>query len=158
MFLFDPTFGNTFENCEKEIRRLMDRAQAEILVCRKWDERRLAYRIKGRKRGVYVLVYFKAPPDKISSLERDVRLSEPILRVLVLRAGELTREDMERIALGHAEGGVRPRSRAAEPAEPAADVSPEPDKEAAEPTPQDGSPAAETATADPSKEMAVEDF
>ena len=23
MFLFDPTFGNTFENCEKEIRRLI---------------------------------------------------------------------------------------------------------------------------------------
>ncbi len=96
MFLFDPTFGTTWDNCEGEIRRLMERAQAEIIVCRQWDERRLAYKIRGRKRGVYALVYFKAPPDKIGPLERDAELSENILRVLVLRADDLTPEAMER--------------------------------------------------------------
>ena len=96
MFLFDPTFGNNVENCEAEIRRLMERAEAEILFCRKWDERRLAYRIKGCKRGVYMLVYFKAPSSKITPLERDAQLSEPILRLLVLRADGVTPEMMER--------------------------------------------------------------
>jgi small subunit ribosomal protein S6 len=97
MFVFDPTFGNSFEKCESEIRRLMDRAQAEILFCRKWDERRLAYRIKGRKRGVYVLVYFNAPPDRIVSLERDAKLAEHILRLLVVRADGVTPEQMESV-------------------------------------------------------------
>ena len=92
MFLFDPTFGNSFEKCEAEIRRLMERASAEIILCRKWDERRLTYRIKGRKRGVYVLVYFQAPADKVASLERDAKLSENILRLLVIRADGLGRE------------------------------------------------------------------
>lgn len=96
MFLFDPTFGNNIEDCETEIRRLMDRAKAEILFCKKWDERRLAYRIKGRKRGVYVLVYFKAPTSNITPLERDAQLSENILRLLVLRAEGVTLEMMER--------------------------------------------------------------
>lgn len=96
MFLFDPTFGNSLENCEAEVRRLMERAEAEILFCRKWDERRLAYRIKGRKRGVYVLVYFKAEPAKIVGLERDAQLSENILRVLILCADGVTPEMMER--------------------------------------------------------------
>lgn len=95
MFLFDPTFGSSLEKCEGEIRRLMERAQAQILFCGKWDERRLAYKIRGRKRGVYVLVYFKAAPDKIASLKRDVKLSESILRILVLRADDVTREAME---------------------------------------------------------------
>ncbi len=95
MFLFDPTFGNSFEKCEVEVRRLIERAQGEIIVCRKWDERRLAYRIKGRKRGVYVLVYFKAPADRIVGLEHDAKLSESILRVLVLRADYVTPETME---------------------------------------------------------------
>lgn len=94
MFLFDPTFGSSFEQCEAEIRRLMERAEAEILICRKWDERRLAYRIKGRKRGVYVLVYFKASPEKITPLERDAQLSEDILRLLVLKAENLSLDDM----------------------------------------------------------------
>lgn len=95
MFLFDPTFGATFENCEAEVRRIMDRAQAEVLFCKKWDERRLAFKVKNRKRGVYVLVYFNAPPDKLGSIERDARLSENVLRLLVLRADGVSPEMME---------------------------------------------------------------
>ena len=97
MFLFDPTFGAVFADCEAEIRRLMDRADAEIVFLRLWDERRLAYKIKGRKRGVYVLVYFKSEPDKIGPLERDAQLSENTLRLLVLRADGVTLEMMEKI-------------------------------------------------------------
>jgi len=103
MFLFDPTFGSAFEKCEGEVRRLMDRASAELLFCRKWDERRLAYRIRGRKRGVYVLTYFKADTDKITPLERDAKLSENILRLLVLRADDVTPEYMERMVSSRAE-------------------------------------------------------
>ena len=102
MFLFDPTFGASFDACESEVKRLMDRAEAELLFCRKWEERRLAHRIKGRKRGVYVLVYFKAPADKITPLERDAQISENILRLLVLRADYVTAELME-LALRHHE-------------------------------------------------------
>jgi len=106
MFLFDPTFGASFENCETEVRRLMDRAEADLLFCRKWDDRRLAYRIKGRKRGVYVLTYFKAKPEKIVPLERDAQLSEDILRVLVLRADDVTPDAMERaMTLGSLQSG-----------------------------------------------------
>ena len=98
MFLFDPTFAGSFENCEAEIKRIMDRAEGETVFLRKWEERRLAYKLKGRKRGMYVLVYFKAPAGKITGLERDVMLSENILRVLVLRADGMTPELMEKAA------------------------------------------------------------
>lgn len=103
MFLFDPTFGASFENCESVIRRLMDRADAEIVFCRKWDERRLAYKIKGRKRGVYVLVYFKAPAEKVGSIERDAQITEEILRLLILRADGVTPEAMEKAAVPRSE-------------------------------------------------------
>lgn len=96
MFLLDPTFGASMENCESEIRRLLDRAEAEVIFLGKWDERRLAYRINGRKRGVYVLVYFKAATEKIAGLVRDAQISEEILRLLVVRADDVTRELMER--------------------------------------------------------------
>ncbi|MCH7807776.1 MAG: 30S ribosomal protein S6 [Planctomycetes bacterium] len=96
MFLFDPTFGTSFENCETEVRRILGRADAELVFCKKWDERRLAYRIEGRKRGVYVLVYFKADPGRIPEIERDVQISECLLRVLVLKAEGVTTEMMER--------------------------------------------------------------
>lgn len=103
MFLFDPTFGNSFEKCEAEIRRLMGRAEAELVFCAKWDERRLAYKIKGRKRGVYVLTSFKAASDKIVGLERDAKISEDILRLLVLRADEATCEILEQACAARGE-------------------------------------------------------
>jgi small subunit ribosomal protein S6 len=118
MFLFDPTFAASFDACESEVKRLMERAEAELLFCRKWEERRLAHRIKGRKRGVYALVYFKAPPDKIKPLERDAQISENILRLLVVRADYATPEMMEmalrqREATATDEGGAPPsKSRA----------------------------------------------
>ncbi len=96
MFLFDPTFGSAIENCESEVNRLMERAEGEILFIGKWDERRLAYRINGRKRGVYMLVYFKAPPDKIAGLQRDAQISEELLRLMVVRADGVSRDMMER--------------------------------------------------------------
>ena len=117
MFLFDPTFGSSVENCESEVRRLMERAEAELLFCRKWDERRLAYRIKGRKRGVYVLVYFRSLPDRITGLERDVKLNENILRLLVVRADGVSREMMEEVCAARGEERVAaPDSQATEAA------------------------------------------
>jgi len=115
MFLFDPTFGASFEQCEGEVRRLMERAEAELLFCKKWDERRLAYRVGGHKRGVYVLTYFKANPDKIGGIERDTKLSEDILRVLILRADGVTTERMEQWGTAHGD------SRDGDPSDPGRD-------------------------------------
>lgn len=94
MYIFDMGAAADFSNVEKEVHRLMERAGAELLVCTRWDDRRLAYEIKGHKRGCYVLTYFKAPPEKMTALERDARLSEKILRVLFVRADGVTREQM----------------------------------------------------------------
>ena len=101
MFLLDPTFGASFDDCETEIRRLMERADGELVFCKKWDERRLAYKVKGRKRGVYVLTYFNGHPERIAGIERDVKISENVLRVLILRADGVTQDMMERAVASH---------------------------------------------------------
>ncbi|MFQ5807780.1 MAG: 30S ribosomal protein S6 [Phycisphaerae bacterium] len=90
VFLFDNTSIHQWSEIEAEIRRLCDRSQADLQVCVKFDERKLAYEIKGRKRGTYVLTYFDADPGHIADLERDARLSELILRTLVLRADRIS--------------------------------------------------------------------
>lgn len=94
MFLFDPAATRDWAAVEQEVRRLCERAGAQLLVCVKYDERRLAYEIKRRKRGTYALAYFEAPPDRIPELERDAQLSELLLRVLILKADHLTEEKL----------------------------------------------------------------
>jgi small subunit ribosomal protein S6 len=78
------------------IKNILERADAEIVSIRKWDEYNLAYKINGKDRGVYVLCYFRAEGGKIRDIERDVQLSERIMRVLILCAEHMTQEDIEK--------------------------------------------------------------
>jgi small subunit ribosomal protein S6 len=73
-----------------------NRFEAEILSFKPWDERRLAYEIMGRKRGLYVLSYFKLDPLRMHEVEHDCRLDERILRALILRKDRpLTQEQID---------------------------------------------------------------
>ena len=112
MFVFDPAVTNDWDSIQNEIGRLMKRAGARLIVSGEWDDRRLAYEIRGRKRGIYALTYFEAEPSKIGSMERDAQLSEAVLRCLVVRADHLTEDEMkEAVASGCA---ARPSPETAE--------------------------------------------
>lgn len=54
-----------------------------------WGKRRLAYEIKKHNEGIYVVVNFTATPEATAELERQLSLSEAVLRTKVLRADEL---------------------------------------------------------------------
>lgn len=96
MFLVDSAVaGDQWDQTLAAISTILDRAGAETINIRKWDERRLSYDVAKCKRGTYILSYFRAMPDSIGRMERDVRLNELILRVLILRVDHLSAEDME---------------------------------------------------------------
>jgi Ribosomal protein S6 len=61
---------------------------------RKWDERRLAFEIDKQKRGTYILAYANVPGDQVGHIERDVQISERLLRVLIVKADHLTAEEI----------------------------------------------------------------
>ena len=94
MFLMDAGSAD-FETAIEPVRTVLTRNGAEVLALKPWDERRLAYEIRGRRRGLYVLTYFKAPPERIADMERDSQLDERILRMLVLRRDHLAAEQIE---------------------------------------------------------------
>ncbi len=110
MFLFDSSVAREWAAIEQEVKRLCSRIDAELLVCVKFDERRLAYEIKRRRRGTYVLTYFDAPSDRIADMERDARLSELILRLLVLRAEGLSEERLVELKAHPVEDPLEPLS------------------------------------------------
>ncbi len=93
MFLVDA--GNPdFEAAGAPVREVLTRAKAEVLVFKAWDERRLAYEIKGRNRGLYILTYFKADPAAMEALHHDIQLSERIIRAMIFTAEDVTPEQM----------------------------------------------------------------
>ena len=54
-----------------------------------WGVRKLAYRIKKNRKAHYVLFNIDAPSDAVFEMERNMRLSEDILRYLTLRIEEV---------------------------------------------------------------------
>ena len=77
------------------LKEILDRAEAEALTLSKWDERKMAYEIKGQKRGLYLLTHFKARPSQIANIERDVNLSEQLLRCLIVKGDHIGETEME---------------------------------------------------------------
>ena len=97
MFLVDSALAaQDWQVILDEIKRVLDRAEAEVVSLKKWDERRLCYDIQKKSRGTYILVYFNCETSKLDGIERDVQLSELIARVLVLRTDKMTPEDLEK--------------------------------------------------------------
>jgi len=119
MFLLDA--GNPdFQAASEPVRNILSRYDAEILSFKPWDDRKLAYEIRGRKRGLYVLAYFTADPLKIREIEHDCELDERVIRQLILRKDRITPEQIN--AETPATSGVRTvvEIGAAEEARPAA--------------------------------------
>ncbi len=84
-----------FAGCVDFIRQVFQRAEAELIVLRRWEERKLAYEIKGQKRGVYLLAYFKARGTQIANIERDCNLSDQVLRSLITKADHIGEAEIE---------------------------------------------------------------
>jgi len=54
----------------------------------KWERRRLAYEVKGKREGVYVVMNFSGEPSTEAELGRVLGISEGILRHLIIRTDQ----------------------------------------------------------------------
>lgn len=101
---------------------LVTRNGGEVDRVDEWGKRRLAYAINYKTEGYYVLMYIKGPSELPRELERNLQISENVLRYLVIRyEGELPakREPLKPYAPREAAEPAAPVEAAA-PAEPAA--------------------------------------
>src|SRR5215471_15911653 len=86
MFLLDPTkVAGDIPGAAKQLHALLEKNQIEVLASRPWDERRLAYPVKGQKKGLYYLTYFRTEGKNLTNLEKDLALNEMVLRQMILR-------------------------------------------------------------------------
>jgi len=156
MFLVDSALAaQDWQKILDEIKRIMDRAEAEVVSQKKWDERRLCYEVNKKNRGTYILTYFNCETSRIGGIERDVQLSELITRVLVLRTDKMTPGDLEKLTPLEAVAAEEAERAAA--AEAAAEAKAKADAEAAAAAPPEAEVDAEAAPAEAETEAPVAD-
>ena len=94
----------------KEFEEMITSGGGEVLISRLWEERKLAYPIRGQRKGTYWLVYFRSDPSHIQQINRQCEINDGILRQLVLKI----HPHLVDAILAHARGEAEP---AAEPVE-----------------------------------------
>ncbi|MBL9086429.1 MAG: 30S ribosomal protein S6 [Planctomycetia bacterium] len=89
MFLLDNAAAVAdWDGTSGIVDQLLTKYGAEIVHKEKWDERKLAYEIRGHKRATYYLVYFKAASDVAAKVTADASLNDKIVRMLILTLDE----------------------------------------------------------------------
>lgn len=95
MFLVDANrYSNDSQGLTNRITSMLENHGAEIVASRPWDERRLAYPIKGHRKAVYLLTYFRLDSPELSKIDHECKLNEAILRQLVLKVDRQLEEDL----------------------------------------------------------------
>jgi ribosomal protein S6 len=144
MFLVDSGDAAMWDEMSKHLASMLTRSGATVIGMTRWDERKLTYTVKGRKRGTYVLAFFiLAGGTGMADIERDCRLSEKVLRALLLKADHFTVADM-RLQLGediHEEVAQKLMTERGEKAVAAAAVVAKPPR-STDAAPAEGTPAA----------------
>ena len=69
----------------REIEEMVEAIDGEVLVSRLWEERRLAFPIKGQRKGAYWLMYLRIPTLRLKGLARSCEIGHSVLRQLFVK-------------------------------------------------------------------------
>jgi len=89
VYILDPDLS------EEAVTELMERFKtlasgqgSEIKSQERWEKRRLAYEIKNKREGIYVVMELKASPEAVQEIDRVQKITEGVLRHLIVRVEE----------------------------------------------------------------------
>jgi small subunit ribosomal protein S6 len=85
MFLIDSgRYAQDPQGTENTIREYLERCEAEIVGMAPWQEGKLAYEINGHRKGLHLLTFFKMDGSQAENLNRICKLSDLVIRYLLL--------------------------------------------------------------------------
>lgn len=100
MFLLDnQVVREDWKKAKSVITDTLKKHGASVLCARRWDERKLAYQIRRRRRATYCLAYYEmgyeSGDEGVTALRRDLELNENVLRYLMLAKEKVPEGEME---------------------------------------------------------------
>ncbi len=84
IFVLRPNLEEEAKNALIEKFKAIINTAGEVVNVDEWGTRKLAYEIEKLRDGYYVLVNFKATIDLPSELERNFRISDDVIRYIVI--------------------------------------------------------------------------
>jgi len=95
--IFDSSLSDEeAEGTVTKIKGIVTGSGGEVLKVDIWGRRKLAYEIKKQKKGLYVLLLYKTPPETIKKLEDFFRVSDVVIKYMIIKLDTKQIRDLEK--------------------------------------------------------------
>ena len=103
MFIFNANaYAKNPAAAAKAVQDVTETVNGELMASRLWNEQKLAYPINGQRKGVYWLAYVKMESTEVTKFNRACKLTDMMLRHLVVGIDPRLVETMVAVAKGEA--------------------------------------------------------
>jgi small subunit ribosomal protein S6 len=116
LFVVHPEKGTRMKEFIERFKKVVEGQEGTVAHVDEWGLRDLAYRIDKQGKGFYTLLQYSSSARAVEELERNLRLTDGILRYLTVRIEEETQN--QPAAKNHSEEHRAPTEGAAAKSEP----------------------------------------
>ena len=89
IFILNPDLEEEqFQSAVEKVKGIITQTNGEILKVEDWGKRKLAYTVKKKTKGHYVLIHFSGTPALLSELERNFRVMDAVIKFQSVRMDE----------------------------------------------------------------------
>lgn len=67
-----------------KIKGVIEGEGGEIVAVDNWGKKKLAYEVQKEQKGIYIVIHFKGPGKSIFEVERNYRITEPIIKYMTI--------------------------------------------------------------------------
>ena len=108
LFVVHPEKGPRMKEFVEKFKKVIEGQEGTVSQVDEWGSRDLAYRIQKQSKGYYTLLRYRASGRAVEELERNLKLTDGILRYLTVRADEESPITNPSVTRGHADEPRRP--------------------------------------------------
>ena len=102
-FIADPDLPDeSISAVDNKVQSVVTSNGGEVLTYVPWGKRKLAYAIRKRTRGLYILMEYAGGPKLVSELERNLRIDERILKFITVMLEDRFDPEKERERIAQA--------------------------------------------------------
>jgi small subunit ribosomal protein S6 len=85
-FIIDPDLpDDVVASVDEKLKTIIGSQGGVVLTYTPWGKKKLAYPVKKRSRGLYVLTEYSGGPELVAELERNMRLDERVLKFITVK-------------------------------------------------------------------------
>lgn len=89
IFILDPDLEEAqAQSAIEKAKGIITQNKGEILKVEDWGKRKLAYQVKKKAKGHYILIHFKGSSTLVSELERNFRVMDTVIKFQSVRLDE----------------------------------------------------------------------